>query len=74
MAGSACVQPLLCPSLAVLRPSIQDFVPLPCPARRKNERPDAALANQKWGWIATAPGSWAELEVDTTTEVQVRAG
>lgn len=38
---------------------------------RKNERPAAELANQKWGWIATTPGSWAELEVDTTTAVQV---
>lgn len=36
----------------------------------KNERPAAELANQKWGWIATAPGAWAELEVDTTTEVK----
>ncbi|KAI7846460.1 hypothetical protein COHA_000070 [Chlorella ohadii] len=36
----------------------------------KNERPKAEFANQKWGWIATVPGSWAELEVDTTTGMQ----
>ena len=41
---------------------------------RKNERPAAELANQKWGWIATVPGAWAELEVDTTTEVKVGCG
>lgn len=43
---------------------------LACHSRRRNERPDAELANQKWGWIATVPGSWAELEVDTTSELQ----
>ncbi|PRW51157.1 hypothetical protein C2E21_5422 [Chlorella sorokiniana] len=36
----------------------------------KNERPAAQLANEKWGWIGTVPGSWAELEVDTTTGVK----
>jgi hypothetical protein len=41
----------------------------------KNERPQAdpsVYANAKWGWIGTQPGSWAELEVDTTSALQVR--
>lgn len=41
-------------------------------ACRKNERPAANLANEKWGWISEKAGSWAELEVDTTTDLQVR--
>ena len=37
-----------------------------------NERPsEADAAKQKWGWIATAPGSWAELVVDATTDLGV---
>lgn len=33
------------------------------------ERPDAAdFMHQKWGWRATEPGSWAELELDTRAD------
>jgi hypothetical protein len=35
-----------------------------------NERPGAVLLNEKWGWISDKPGSWAELEFDSTTAVQ----
>ena len=32
----------------------------------RNERPDAATANdEKWGWVATKPGAWALLDVDS---------
>lgn len=36
----------------------------------KNERPAEKMANQKWGWISEQPGSWAELEVDTSNDLQ----
>lgn len=37
----------------------------------KNERPGVqGPANEKWGWISDMPGSWVELEVDTTTELE----
>lgn len=38
----------------------------------RNERPDAQLAAQKWGWIADAPDAWALLQIDTTTNLRVR--
>lgn len=36
----------------------------------KNERPAADVSNQKWGWISEQPGSWAELEMDTTSVLE----
>ena len=39
-----------------------------------NERPGAEESRHKWGWIATVPGSWAELVVDTTTDLEVTSG
>lgn len=40
----------------------------------KNERPGVqGPANEKWGWISDMPGSWVELEVDTTTELEASA-
>lgn len=41
---------------------------------RKNERPAAELANEKWGWISEVPGSWAELQVDASSDLQARGG
>lgn len=38
----------------------------------RNERPDAEMAAEKWGWIADAPGAWALLQFDTTTNLRVR--
>lgn len=41
----------------------------------RNERPQADAAgsrqHEKWGWIGERPGAWAELEVDTSSELQV---
>ena len=39
-----------------------------------NERPGAEESRHKWGWIATIPGSWVELVVDTTTDLEVTSG
>ncbi|KAL4424189.1 hypothetical protein ABPG75_001490 [Micractinium tetrahymenae] len=36
----------------------------------RNERPDAQMAAQKWGWIADQPGAWALLQFDTTTNLK----
>ncbi|KAL4442767.1 hypothetical protein ABPG77_006761 [Micractinium sp. CCAP 211/92] len=36
----------------------------------RNERPDAQMAAEKWGWIADAPGAWALLQFDTTTNLR----
>lgn len=58
----------------LLAANYRTVAPSPAFDCRKNERPAAELANQKWGWIATAPSAWAELEVDTTTEVKVGCG
>ncbi|KAI7839286.1 hypothetical protein COHA_006984 [Chlorella ohadii] len=52
---------------------LEDFKPM---VRRHKgfqyapERPQAAdFMHQKWGWRATRPGSWAEIELDTRAEV-----
>ena len=37
----------------------------------ENERPTSPMANKKWGWIGEQASSWAELEVDTTTDLKV---
>jgi hypothetical protein len=43
----------------------------------RNERPSVAeggeeqLASEKWGWISDMPGSWAEITVDTTSDLEV---
>ncbi|KAL4431189.1 hypothetical protein ABPG75_006445 [Micractinium tetrahymenae] len=54
--------PGMCAMLEEFRPVVKEhsgfeYVP---------ERPDAEnFMKQKWGWRATEPGSWAELEVDS---------
>jgi hypothetical protein len=40
----------------------------------KNERPQAdpwTVTGAKWGWIGAKPGSWAELEVDSSSALEV---
>ena len=43
----------------------------------RNERPsmleggEEQLASEKWGWISDKPGSWAEMTVDTTSDLEV---
>lgn len=38
----------------------------------RNERPDAQMAAQKWGWIADQPGAWALLQFDTNTNLRLQ--